>query len=104
MADDHIALQLAFIAHLLRATHPDAESGSPAASPEDIATFMDTHILMWIDEFAAAAASRCDTPFYAGLGMFTRCWLMALRAVLTRLGAPDMGNGKGHLMTKCQHI
>ncbi len=89
MADDHIALQLAFIAHLLRATDTDAENGAPAASPADIAAFMDAHILKWIDAFAAAAASRCDTPFYAGLGMFTRCWLMALRTVLTRLGAPE---------------
>ena len=87
-ADDHIALQLAFIAHLLRATQPDAENGAPAASPEDITAFMDAHILKWIDEFAAAAASRCGTPFYAGLGMFTRCWLRALREVLTRLKAP----------------
>ena len=89
MADDHIALQLAFIAHLLRATEENAETGAPAASPTDIAAFMDAHILKWVDEFAAAAASRCDTPFYAGLGMFTRCWLQALRQTLTRLGAPE---------------
>ena len=89
-ADDHIALQLAFIAHLLRATEENAETGIPAATPADIAAFMDAHILKWIDEFAAAAASRCDTPFYAGLGMFTRFWLAALRAVLSRLGTPEV--------------
>ncbi len=87
-ADDHIALQLAFIAHLLRATDTEPKGRIPAATLSDITEFMDAHILKWIDDFAAAAASRCETPFYAGLGMFTRCWLTALREALTRLGAP----------------
>ncbi len=89
MADDHIAPQLAFIAHLLRARAGAVEEGHAAASLADVAAFMDAHILRWIDDFASAAASRCDTPFYAGLGMFTRCWLLALRMALTRLGAPE---------------
>ncbi|HHN72837.1 MAG TPA: hypothetical protein ENK13_01980 [Thermopetrobacter sp.] len=92
-ADDHIALQLAFIAHLLQATDEGEDGTHPAARLADVAAFMDAHVLKWIDAFAAAAASRCDTPFYAGLAMFTRCWLTALRAVCERLrpatGAPD---------------
>ncbi len=88
-ADDHIAPQLAFIAHLLQSDENTATEGRPVATLADVAAFMDAHILTWIDEFAAAAASRCDTPFYAGLGMFTRCWLRGLRAALTKLGAPE---------------
>jgi TorA maturation chaperone TorD len=84
MADDHIAPQIAFIAHLLAG----AEAGEGAGSLADVAAFMDGHILRWVDEFAAAAGSRCDTPFYAGLGMFTACWLKNLRRALALLGAP----------------
>ena len=92
MADDHLALQLAFIAHLLQGAEGDA-AGQPAVTLADVAGFMDAHVLKWIDDFATAAASRCDTPFYAGLGMFTRCWLVALREALTKLGAPARQQG-----------
>ncbi len=84
MADDHIAPQLAFIAHLLA-----GESGAPRPSVADIAAFMDEHVRTWIADFATAAASRADTPFYAGLAMFTASWLHNLRRTLTLLGAPE---------------
>ncbi len=80
--DDHIALQLAFLSHIM--TLRD-ETGAYAASLEGAARFLDEHLLRWIDDFAAAAASRCDTPFYAGLAMFTRAWIRAFREGLTRV-------------------
>jgi len=75
LPDDHIALQLAFIAHLM-----DGD-----AALEEAARFMDAHLMRWLADFAAAAAARCDTPFYAGLAMFTHAWCAALRGMLTRV-------------------
>ncbi len=82
MPDDHIALQLAFLAHALMLRDED---GAFVFSLEDAARFLDAHLLLWLDDFAAAAAAKCDTPFYAGLAMFTRAWVMAFRTTLERL-------------------
>ena len=82
MPDDHIALQLAFIAHMLGAKD---EEGGFRASLGEITRFMDEHLLLWLPAFAAEAARRCDTPFYAGLAMFTHAWLESFRELLARL-------------------
>jgi TorA maturation chaperone TorD len=76
-ADDHLAHQLEFIAHLL--AHP-LEHG-----PKDAAAFMDHHVLRWIEPFAARVASRCQTWFYAGLAVLTAVLLRRLREELERL-------------------
>ncbi len=91
--DDHIALQLAFLAHIMTLRgQEDADAGGDAAegaiwaaSLEDAARFLDEHLMLWLDDFAAAAASQCATPFYAGLAMFTRSWVKAFRDGLTRV-------------------
>lgn len=76
-ADDHLAHQLEFIAHLL--AHP-LEHG-----PKDAAAFMDHHVLRWIEPFAARVASRCQTRFYAALAILTAILLRRLREELERL-------------------
>lgn len=79
--DDHLVLQLQFIAHLLDAPTPDA--------PKDAAAFMDHHISRWIEPFAQRVARRCDTQFYAGLALVTAALLKRLRQVLaTETGMP----------------
>ena len=76
-ADDNLALQLAFLAHLM------AEGGEADTAPlAEAAHFLDEHLLLWIDDFAAAAAGACDTPFYAGLAIFTAAWLRTFRETL----------------------
>jgi hypothetical protein len=82
MPDDHIALQLAFIAHMLGARD---DEGGFRASLADITRFMDEHLLLWLPAFAEQAARRCDTPFYAGLAMFTHAWTEAFRELLAKL-------------------
>jgi TorA maturation chaperone TorD len=76
-ADDHLAHQLEFIAHLL--AHP-LEHG-----PKDAAAFMDHHVLRWIEPFAARVANRCQTEFYAALAVLTAVLLNRLRDELERL-------------------
>ncbi len=80
--DDNIALQLAFVSHLMTM---DGGKGDGTAALEDAARFLDEHLLLWLDDFASAAASRCHTPFYAGLAIFTAAWMRAFREMLERL-------------------
>ena len=79
--DDHLVLQLQFIAHLLTI---ETEGGR-----KDAAAFMDHHVLRWIDHFAARVARRCDTEFYAGLTLVTATVLKALRqGLVVHAGMP----------------
>ena len=72
--EDHIALQLSFLSHLLGRGEPHATA--------DAARFMDRHILLWIDDFAETVAARCRTPFYGGLALVTAAYLQELRDLL----------------------
>ncbi|MCV6636425.1 molecular chaperone TorD family protein [Candidatus Albibeggiatoa sp. nov. NOAA] len=74
-ADDHLVLQLEFIAHLI-------QLADNADSLPDAALFMDEHILRWIHDFAGVVVERCDTPFYAGLVMLTAQYIDELRDVI----------------------
>ncbi len=78
-SDDHLSLQLQFMAHLVY-TADKAES--PVDTLGELARFMDEHPLRWIDDFAQRVAQRCATPFYAGLALLTASYLDALRELL----------------------
>lgn len=78
--DDHLVLQLQFVAHRLR---------DPDASLAELADFLDHHPLRWLDDFAARVAARCDTAFYAGLALLAAAQVDGLRDILARsLGQP----------------
>lgn len=81
-SDDHLVLQLAYLAHALRC----------AAGVEDwrsIAKVMDEHLLRWLPDFSSRIAMRCDTAFYAGLVVLTSAWCEEFRDLLAdRLGEP----------------
>lgn len=81
-ADDHLVLQLSFLAHLLSQA---AKPGALGAA----ATFADEHLLRWLDQFAARVASRCATPFFAGVALLTAAYVDELRDILAAsLGEP----------------
>ena len=75
--DDHLVLQLGYLAHALRR----AETG---ADWQAIADVLDTHLLRWLPEFCARIAQRCATPFHAGLAQLTAAWIEELRALIGR--------------------
>lgn len=81
-ADDHLSLQLLFIAHLFE----QAAAGSPVrpfdALLTDIATFLDEHLLRWLPDFGKRIATHSATPFYAGLAMLTTAYIEELRQLL----------------------
>lgn len=80
--DDHLSLQLSFIAHLLeREGDGMVEAGR----------FMDQHLLRWLPDFAQGVASRCATPFYAGLAMLTYAHAEELRSLIEQVtGEPRL--------------
>jgi TorA maturation chaperone TorD len=78
MPDDHISLQLEFIAYLCE--HAASEADLQAA-----ADFMDQHLLLWIEDFAHCIAARCETLFYAGLVALTASYVDTLRDCLAHI-------------------
>lgn len=92
--DDHLVLQLVFLAHLF-----ELEQAPEAL--RDAARFMDRHLLRWIGDFAERVAGRCRTPYFAGLALTTAAYLDELREVLVEVvGEPrhresDEARGKG---------
>jgi len=71
-SDDHLVTQLQFLSFLF-----DGEPGRERL--EEIARFLDEHLLRWIGEFAERISARCKTRFYAGLAMLTSTYLEELR-------------------------
>jgi TorA maturation chaperone TorD len=77
-ADDHLVLQLLYIAHAARI----------AASTDDwrsLARMLDEHLLRWLPDFAARVALRSASSFYSGLAVLTAAWLDTLRDLLAGL-------------------
>jgi TorA maturation chaperone TorD len=75
--DDHLVLQLLYIAHAVRrATERD--------DWQTLARMLDEHPLCWIQDFAVRVATRSNAPFYAGLALLTATWLDTLRNLIAR--------------------
>ncbi len=80
--DDHLVLQLLYIAHALRS------SGGPEELCR-LAAMLDEHLLRWLPDFASRVAARAETPFFAVLGRLTFAWCEQLRDLLAEsLGEP----------------
>lgn len=56
--DDHLVLELHFLAHMMQEDHPEALA--------EAARFLDEHLLRWLPQFARRVSHRCATAFYAG--------------------------------------
>ena len=74
-ADDHLVLQLQFLAHLFGEEQRDDVFTTAAQ-------FMDDHLLRWLMLFANRVAGRCATPFYAGINLLTGTYCEELRDIL----------------------
>lgn len=80
--DDHLVLQLLYVAHALRAAND-------GAARRALATMLDEHLLRWLPDFAARVAARAALPFHAALAALTATWLDGLRDALADvLGEP----------------
>lgn len=76
-ADDHLVLQLLYIAHAARVA-------TTADHWRALARLLDEHPLRWLPDFAGRVAARSTSHFYAGLAMLTAAWLETLRDLLAR--------------------
>lgn len=76
-SDDHLCLELQFLAALMRDAHPEA-------LPE-AARFLDEHLLRWLPLFARRVSTRCATPYYAGVALLTEVYCEQLRDLLAAL-------------------
>lgn len=77
MADDHLVVQLQFIAYLFEQTSE--------ATLSEAAQFMDEHLLRWIDRFAQRVCARCESAYFAALASLTGTYLHELRENLAEL-------------------
>lgn len=79
--DDHLVLELHFLAHLMQDDHPEALA--------EAARFLDEHLLRWLPLFAQRVSHRCATAFYAGAVRLTAAYCDELRDLLAALlGVP----------------
>lgn len=76
--DDHLVLQLQYLAAMLR------RAASADFSGAGLAAMMDEHLLRWLPDFAARLAQRAELPFYAALAHLTLAWCNALHRLLAR--------------------
>lgn len=76
--DDHLVVQLGFVAHLM-------EAGDHPASLVDAARFLDRHLLRWIGAFADGVTARCWTAYWAAVAEITVVHLQTLRDRLATL-------------------
>lgn len=93
-ADDHLVLQLTFVAHLLEQT-------GERELLRETAAFLDEHLLRWVPQFATRVATRCATQFFAGLALLTSAYLDELRDVVAAVleeprPTPDEIEARGH--------
>jgi TorA maturation chaperone TorD/Pyruvate/2-oxoacid:ferredoxin oxidoreductase delta subunit len=88
---DHIAVELAFMAHLAGQEAKARTSGDQATAMqylEQQAAFLQQHLLVWAPEFCRRLQGESDHPFYTGLSRLLSGWLEieALRFGLHRTG------------------
>lgn len=75
--DDHLVVELHFLACLMQDQHPQAL--------REAARFLDEHLLRWLPMFARRVSARCATAFYAAAARLTAVYCDELRDVLAGL-------------------
>ena len=74
--DDHLVLQLRFLAFFLERSDADLH---------DAARFLDEHLLRWIDRFAEQVERAGALPFFVSLAWVTANYVDEVRAHLTEM-------------------
>ena len=73
--DDHLVLQLLYIAHAVRKAQHEADWDA-------LARMMDEHLLRWLPDFSARVAGRSAQAFYGLLALLTQGWCDQLRDLI----------------------
>lgn len=73
--DDHLVLQLEFIGLLLTGEVDHQRL-------QEVARFMDEHLLRWLMDFTERVTARCDTDYFASVAMLTGAYCEELRDLI----------------------
>ena len=84
-SDDHLVLQLQFIAKLLDPELHLSENFSLQQRLQDATMFMDEHLLIWLSDFCNLVQQRCKTDFYASVAVLTDAYIQELRTILAEI-------------------
>ena len=76
--DDHLVLQLQFLAHLLNTSQASSGIG-------EAARFMDEHLLRWLGKFSWRVAQRCATDYFAGVVLLSWGYCEELRDIMAEI-------------------
>jgi TorA maturation chaperone TorD len=93
--DDHIGLELAFLAHLARLGVQALERHDQAAFDDLLSSqraFLSQHPLKWGPPWCSQVAQQARTAFYRGIALLTRGMLLAVASVLQD-GVPGKAAG-----------
>ena len=76
--EDHIALELEFMCHLIEECADALRKGDERLATDLMTAqcaYLEAHLLNWVPEFVRHVARRARTGFYRGLGRFTKAYL-----------------------------
>lgn len=79
--DDHIGLELSFLAHLCRLASAASEANTaPSAEEirETLGTFLNDHLLLWYTQFTQRVIRHARTDYYRGNAHLTRSCIESL--------------------------
>ena len=90
IGDDHIALELEYMAEVARQAAAAVRDGETFDGQLALqATFLDSHLLNWVPRFSDAMVRHARTDFYRGLARFLIGYLEDDRALLGELAAGE---------------
>lgn len=83
-ADDHLVLQLLYVARAAR-------RAQTADDWRRLGAMLDQHLLFWLPDFASRVAMRSGSPFYSALAILTVEWLEVLRSSIVAISGAARG-------------
>jgi TorA maturation chaperone TorD len=89
--DDHVGLELAFLAHLGQLALAAEAEGDPVRMAELLAAermFLKAHAQRWIPAFCAQVGEHTQSGFYRGVALVTAGVLAELGAALAAAAPP----------------
>lgn len=100
LPDDHLSLQLQFLAYLF---HERVSDVSIDDGLREAARFLDEHLLRWLPLFSERVSSRCESPYFTGLALLTDAYCSEIRDLLADiLGEPRPDPEEVHRWSKAE--
>lgn len=90
--DDHIGLELAFIAHLAQLTLVALDKGERTAFENTLAAqreFLSEHLLAWAPQWCVLVHAQANTDFFRGIALLTNGVLAEIAAILQIQAVPE---------------